>query len=347
MSDKLNMEVITDLLKVKNDGVLYRRESQTLEFKESFNFAGLADYFRDFAAFSNNKGGYLIFGIKDRPKRELVGLSTSAKDQFEKLDPEMISGYINDIFSCCIEWEHDVFNLNGKDYAAFYVYEADMNIKPVICKKDEGKDNILKNGEIYYRYGGRTQKIQHGELEAIINRRIDYFNKQWIDLVQKIGKSGPQNAAILDTEKGAITKGENQILVVDEKLVRKIKWIKEGEFSEKKGTKTLKLIGEVQPVDAIEVVRTEKVNRLKEYPLSAKELANEIKKRNNKIGQNDIWRIIKENNIKSDLTYALYNFRNKSQEEEYSTSGKVSNGVPSIYKQTTVDYIIQIYINEI
>ena len=33
---------------------LKHRDSQTLEFKEAFNFAGLAEYFHDFAAFANN-----------------------------------------------------------------------------------------------------------------------------------------------------------------------------------------------------------------------------------------------------------------------------------------------------
>jgi hypothetical protein len=343
MNNRLSSDILSDILSVRGDGILCHHESQTLEFKEAFNFAGLADYFRDFAAFSNNKGGYLIFGVKDRPRRELIGLTNNAKDQFDKLDPEMISGYLNDIFSCCIEWEHNIFELSGKYYGVFYIHEA--LVKPVICKKDEGKDQILKNGEIYYRYGGRTQKIQYGELEAIINKRIEQTNKQWLDLVQKIGKSGPHNAAILDMDKGAIEKGE-QILVVDEKLVKDIQWIKEGEFSERKGAKTLKLIGTVHPVDAVEVIRTEKVNRLKEYPLSANELAVEIKKKNISIRKSDIWRIIKENNIKADPVYALYNFRNKSQEEEYNLSGTIPNGVPSIYKNTAVDYIVQIFNNE-
>ena len=74
----------------------------------------------------------------------------------------------------------------------------------LICKKDEA--DILKNGEIYFRYGGRTQKIQYAELEAIINRRIEQQNIHWMDLVSKIAKSGPQNAAILDVEKGLIEK---------------------------------------------------------------------------------------------------------------------------------------------
>jgi predicted HTH transcriptional regulator len=200
MSEKLNEIIVTELLKLKDDGNLFHRESQNLEFKESFNLAGLADYYRDFAAFANNKGGYLIFGVKDRPKRELVGLSEKATKQFDKLDPEMVSGHLLDIFSSEIVWEHEIYFFNDMYFGVFYIHES--TLKPVISKKDEGKDQVLKNGEIYYRYGGRTQKIQYGELESIINKRIEQNNNQWLDLVQKIGKSGPQNAAILDSERG-------------------------------------------------------------------------------------------------------------------------------------------------
>jgi len=57
----INEEEILELLKTKDNGYLFHREGQTLEYKEQFNFSGLADYFKDFAAFANNKGGYLIF----------------------------------------------------------------------------------------------------------------------------------------------------------------------------------------------------------------------------------------------------------------------------------------------
>ncbi len=341
MSDKLNKGVVENLLRVKPDGNLYHRESQNLEFKESFNLAGLADYYRDFSAFANNKGGYLIFGVKDRPKRELIGLIAKAIEQFDKLDPEMISGHLLDLYTCNISWEHEIFEIEGKSYGVFYIYEA--NIKPVICKKDESKGNeqILKNGEIYFRYGGRTQKIQYAELEFIINSRIEQNNNQWMSLVQKIGKSGPQNAAILDTEKGLIEKTESQILVIDEELVKSIQWIREGEFSEKKGEKTLKLVGTVQPIDQVEVIKKVKEDKLKEYPLSATELFEEIKRRDKRIKQGDIFKIINFNDLKKNKDYSSYVFRNKTQEIEYEETGKMPKTTPSIYKHSAIDYIVK------
>src|SRR5690606_339644 len=126
MSEKLNQEVAEQILKLKEDGILYHRESQNLEFKESFNLAGLADYFRDFAAFSNNKGGYLVFGVKDRPRRELVGLSAKASELFDKIDPEQISGFLLEIFSSNISWEYELYELNNMKFGFFYIYESNQ-----------------------------------------------------------------------------------------------------------------------------------------------------------------------------------------------------------------------------
>lgn len=344
MSERLNENIINELLMLKNDGNLYHRESQYLEFKESFNLAGLADYYRDFAAFANNKGGYLIFGVKDRPKRELIGLSNKATQQFDKLDPEIVSGHLLDIFSSDINWEHEIYILDNMNFAVFYVYES--SIKPVITKKDEGKDQVLKNGEIYYRYGGRTQKIQFAELESIINKRIEQNNNQWLDLVKKIGKSGPQNAAILNSEKGIIEKGDSQILVVDEELLSGFQLIREGEFSETKGAKTLKLVGNISPINQVEVIKKVKEDKLKEYPLSAKDLVNEIKKREPNIGQNRIWEIIKENGLKEDRDYSDYSFRNQKHRLNFENNNILAQGTPSIYKTNAVDIILNIHKNE-
>jgi len=344
MSNNLNENIITEFLKLKEDGNLFHRESQYIEFKESFNLAGLADYYRDFAAFANNKGGYLIFGVKDRPKRELVGLSVKAIEQFDKLDPETVSGHLLELFSSNITWEHEIYKLDEMTFGVFYIHES--TLKPVISKKDEGKDLILKNGEIYFRYGGRTQKIQFAELEIIINKRIEQNNNQWLDLVQKIGKSGPQNAAILDSEKGIIEKGDSQILVVDEELLSGFQLIKEGEFSETKGAKTLKLIGNITPINQVEVIKKVKEDKLKEYPLSAAELVTEIKKREPNFNKNRIWEIIKENDIKENRDYADYSFRNQKHRLNYESNRILVQGTPSIYKQSAVDLIISIHKNE-
>lgn len=335
-------ETIIEILRLNGDK-LYHREGQELEFKEQFNLAGLADYFKDFAAFSNNRGGYLVFGVKDSP-RVPIGLNEKSIEQFVKIDPERISGHLLEIYSSDIRWEQAELEIDGKTYGVFRIYEAIS--KPVIAKKDEGKDQLIKNGDIYYRYGGRTQKIQHSELETIIQRRVEQNNKQWLDLMSKIGNAGPQNAAILDTERALIEKDDSKILVMDEDLARKMKFIKEGEFSEKEGAATLKLIGDVVPIDKVEIVKKVKENLIKEYPLSARELAQTVKEKLPSITHEKVYAVIKDNGMKNNPDYSAYNFRNKKQEDEYKESGKVSSGAPTIYNHKAVGFIENILRSE-
>lgn len=331
-------EEIEELVRLKGE-TLFHREGQELEFKEQFNLAALADYFRDFAAFSNNRGGFLIHGVKDSP-RILTGMSVKSIEQFEKLDPEKVTGYLLEIFSAEIRWEAALVEVGGVNLGVFKIYES--TAKPVIAKKDEGKDQSIKNGEIYYRYGGRTQKIQSAELENIINKRIEQNNQQWLDLMSKIGKAGPQNAAILDTERALIEKNDSRILVLDEVLASKLKFIKEGQFVEKDGAATLKLVGDVVPIDKVEVVRHVKENLTKLYPLSAMELIPEVQKIYPASKQSDVWHVIAETDLKNNSDYSAYNFRNKKQEDTFNETGVLPKAIPSIYNDKAASFIAKI-----
>ena len=55
-------------------GRLASRENSRLEYKQSFNWSGRAGYAKTMAAFANNAGGFIVFGVKDSP-HDLVGLA--------------------------------------------------------------------------------------------------------------------------------------------------------------------------------------------------------------------------------------------------------------------------------
>jgi schlafen family protein len=334
----INQAAFAELMRTK-DARLFHREGQELEFKEQFNFAGLADYFRDFAAFANNRGGILVFGVQDSP-RIPIGLSQNALEQFEKLDPERITGYLLDIFSADIRWDQAVFEVDNKGFGVLQIFEA--STKPVIAKKNEGKGQQILNGAIYYRYAGRTQTIQYAELQAIIDKRVEANNTQWRDLVSKISKAGPQNVAILDTEKGVIEKDDRRVLLIDQTLADKIKFVREGEFDIKNGATTLKLVGDVVPIETVEVVKFVKENLTRQYPLSAMELAVEVKKVLPSARTNRIWDIVKENDMKNNENYAVHNFRNKKQEDAYHQTGKLPSVTPTIYNERAVEFILNV-----
>ena len=336
ISDKKTSE----LLKLKPSGTLYHKEAKDLEYKESFNFAGIGEYLRDFAAFANNQGGYIIFGITNRP-RKLVGLTAKAKEQFQSIDEERISGFINEYYSPYIDWEMGAYESDGKYYGILYVHKS--NNKPVICKKDHS--DKLKNGSIYYRYAGRTQVIEYAELSHIIEGRIAENNEQWVNKVRAIGDAGPSNVGILNTQKGLI-ESTGRSLLIDEKLIKKINFIKEGEFDEKEGAKTLKLIGDVSSIGKVEVEKIVKQRLIDEYPYSYAKLEREIKKIIPGVKNNTIQRIIRENNMKIDTTYSAYNFRNKDQADVHKQTGVVPKSVASLYNQKAIDFIVKVINNE-
>ena len=101
-------------------------------------------------------------------------------------------------------------------------------------------------------------------------------------------------------------------------------------------------MGDIVPVEKVEVVKKVKENLIKEYPLSAMELVMEVKKRLPNVGQNAIWKAIKENDIKTNTDYSVFNFRNKKQEDEYKKSGIVPSNTPIIYKYKAVDFLVNV-----
>lgn len=329
----LTKEEIVEMLTAKTKYIT-RHESQTLEYKEQYNNANLAEVMKDFVAFANNQGGVMVFGVKDRP-RTPIGLNQHSIDQIGKLDTGFINGELLKAFSEKIEWDYQTIEIRNKSFTIFRISQSE--IKPIITMRDIGRNHEIKEGEIYYRYGGRTQKIRASELKNIIEARIAKNNHDWVDMVTKIATSGVENAAILDLNGGTIEKGNNTVFI-DEELLKKVKFIKHGSFDETKGHPTLKLIGDLIPASRVDVIHKEKLT--KAYPLSALELGAEVKKLDSRIDLTIVWKLIKEEDLKNNIEFPAYVFRNDSQEKKYLSSGVVPASVPSIYNYAAVNHIV-------
>lgn len=89
MKSPLSLEILTGIFRVspKDPSRIINREGTTIEFKESYNHSAMAQYFKAMAAFANNQGGYILFGIGDKPRR-LIGLKDRSLSQFEELKVE-------------------------------------------------------------------------------------------------------------------------------------------------------------------------------------------------------------------------------------------------------------------
>lgn len=164
-------------------------------------------------------------------------------DVFDKLDPETFTHYLNEHFDPAVDWEQHIHELDGKTFGLIYIHES--HNKPVICKRSTDDAKHLKEGEIYYRYRGRTQTIRYAELKELIEERRKREQLLWFKHLKEIARIGIADAALFDLRRGTV-KGAGGTLVIDESLIPQLAFIRDGEFHETKGKPTLKLIGSVE-----------------------------------------------------------------------------------------------------
>ena len=225
----------------RNASLIGTNEGITVEYKESFGWKSLSEYFKAMAAFSNRDGGYIIFGIKDKP-HELLGLKSEALKRFEEIDNQVWSTHLREHFSPEIIWEKIIFNFEGNNYGVLYTYSAKE--KPVICKKDADE---LRKGAIYYRYNSQNSEIDYPELHNTIEEEKNKINSIWMQTIRQIGDSGVTKTALLDLKSGKMT-GANTSLYIDESLLNDMSFVQEGSFVETGGNPALKVVGQVQTV---------------------------------------------------------------------------------------------------
>jgi hypothetical protein len=227
------------------------RESSWLEFKQSFNWAGWEKYARTAAAFANAKGGYIVFGIGNKP-RKLLGM---ANNNFTEVDPETITKDLDASFAPALHWESYVYEFRGRRYGLLFFWESLG--KPVIATANRKE---FKEGDILFRYRAKTERIRYAELQGIIEARQTKNQDAWLRVIQKTAKIGADNAAVLDLIDGTLS-GPGGTLVIDEQLLHKIRFIREGRFHERDGDPTLRVIGDVQQIASNIIQPTRLVNK--------------------------------------------------------------------------------------
>ena len=260
----LSVENISELFALNSErNKMIRRESVSLEYKESFNYGSMAMYFRTIASFANRNGGYIIFGIKDKP-REPIGLKAKNLKMFENLKIEEFTKNLNEYFSLEIMWEHCIYEFENKFFGIIYIHELEN--KPAICKKNydpKEEKYSLKDGDIYYRYSGRSQKIRYPELMEIIDKKRKNEERMWMDYLIKSSRIGIENIGLLNLKSGNIQGKNIKSIYIDEELLKQIKFIQEGNFSETKGSPALKLMGEIENINGEKIIIKEEKEKIK------------------------------------------------------------------------------------
>jgi len=250
--------------KLDNKGFVRQRESFDLEYKQNFQGGdNLLKYIKTLVGMANNKGGEIIFGIKDKPHLPLGMTNT----RFRETDPKDIDSKIREFFSQEIKWKSETITYNGNDYGVISVEES-YN-KPIICTKN--KDNILREASIYYRYRAETKEIEYAELRDILDKEREKERILWMQHIQKIALIGPRNVHLLDSFKGEINVGNGRILI-DKNVIDKLIFIREGKFTEKEGAPALRLLGDISGIVDPEVAVSSDIL----YPLFTEDLQTKL-----------------------------------------------------------------------
>ncbi len=244
MDNPLAPEVLKNLIKIKPDGSLYRRESTTLEFKVDFDWdvkASRVKYLKTIAAFANKLGGYMVFGVSDSP-RSLVGLTKP----FMQIDDAQISQYFNQFLAPTPEFEREEIQLNGKMFGFIYVHPFEN--PPIVCVKDY--DKIMSESSIYYRYSGQSCVIKSGDLMRLLENAKQREADKWMRIFTNVAKVGVSNAGIFDTSTGKLSTTKGNQFILDEKLLKRVKVL--DKYSEQEnGAEAVRIVGEIDRMGTI------------------------------------------------------------------------------------------------
>lgn len=244
----LSPEALSKIFKPlkSNPKLIGTKESVSVEYKAIFESGKIWKYAKTIAAFANHLGGYLIFGIKDKP-HELIGMDKDSLKGFNRLDPQNLYAMLSKHFSPEIRCEMYVYEYEGKSFGVIYTYENKQ--KPVLCRashnNEDNTGNIIDEGDIYYRYSGSSAKIKFPELFEIIQNERNKVHEQWMRTLGQITSAGLEKVSVLDLESKALI-SDGAPVYIDEDLASQLSFVKEGHFVDNGGNPTLVLKGTVE-----------------------------------------------------------------------------------------------------
>ncbi|MEQ8906410.1 ATP-binding protein [Ekhidna sp.] len=244
MQEYLTEDMIKEAIKTRQDGTLIKRESYTLEFKETFDWTNRASrikYLKSIAAFANNRGGLMVFGISDGP-RKVVGID----NLFIDLDDSELGQFMGQYFSPTPEYERREVAIRNKKIGALYIHPAEN--KPVVCTKSYG--DLIIEASIYYRYHSRSDKIKSGDLIYLIKQAKEDETRRWMELFSRVSTIGIQNAGIFNVQSGEIKTSAGNKFILDERLIKDLKVLDKYSLQED-GAEAVKIIGQIDEAGAV------------------------------------------------------------------------------------------------
>lgn len=242
MIARLSHDIIRNVLQpdLSGSGTLQKSEDDTVEYKKSFSFDD--KIMKTCAAFANCRGGYIVFGIEDQT-RSILGLDHAKSKRFDEYDLADATARLNSRFTPTIRIGKTLCSVGNHDLGVIYVYES--NSKPVIATSSGS--GVIREGDVFYSYGARRERIKYAELDGIIRHRVEEQMEILASQVQFIAKRGPSNIAQFDLTTGDGTGHALRQFAIDEETLSELKVVKEGSLSDE-GAPALRLVADVTTI---------------------------------------------------------------------------------------------------
>ena len=221
-------------------------ETDHVECKQNFQLRPenrFADIIKAIAGLANSKGRYIFFGVRNVD----FCVDGLASDLFKSTDPAEINRILASALDPVPHVAKTMVELGGKAIGVLFI-EKHQN-PPIIALKNIASD--VREGSIYFRYVGETRLIKPGELRRLI---ADREQQAIAEFTRRISNVASGSAATIDLDTGEVA-GRTGSFVIDQKLLPDIQFIREGDFSERRGAPALRLIGDVEPVSKEEKER--------------------------------------------------------------------------------------------
>lgn len=140
------------------------KESEYVDFKLKTYGSNLSnsELVKDIAAFANGRAKgdkYIVFGVNDETK-EIVGLTE------ESIDSSTIENCVAERIEPRMVVECGCLSVAGKTLAYIRIPEKNDN-PPYVIKKDGGKNNSIRQGDIYVRVGTCNRKANREDLDRM------------------------------------------------------------------------------------------------------------------------------------------------------------------------------------
>lgn len=230
-------------LDITQTGEAYRvkaRESSDLEFKLRLDLQCFKNSIKTIAAFANQAGGCVVFGVRDRP-RELVGIGNQSLE--EGVQSEQLVQGLSPIP------ETSFFDVDIHGYRLGVLQVFPLRKGPCIAIKDiaggEGNANLLNKGVVYARRRGQTAPITGEEFSQILITRDERIRKEIFSFLSFGRDVGFDRAVVVDPRKN----GENEVgmtYYLPQEAAKSLNVIDRARIVEKEGAPAYEILGNVQ-----------------------------------------------------------------------------------------------------